>query len=277
MTTVTTFNNAAIARINPHQRQRLFVAAKRGDAETLRVILAERPDAVAWRLGGRFVLQAAANHAQMESVRILLEAGANPNLKIPDDYSTPLLEAVRNDDVPMMKLLMEKNAVLDIGAGSVAALPTAIRQDAVNAMAFIIEKGASISAPDESGQPPLHAAISAKRFKAAQLLLDKGADINIRDAETLTPLMLAAKEKNLAGGVFLTDRQANEKLRSDIHETADDMAVSFAGDDNEFLKGWLGMAEARRRRELKAFLPAMRNGLGEDISAPPRAVFKRKI
>lgn len=279
------FNSAAEARpdlpamqaVSPHLRQRLFVAAKKGDEETLNAIIKDRPDAIAWRMGGKFILQAAVEKKQAGAVRVLLAAGANPNWKNDGDLSAPLMESVRNDDVKIFNMLVVAGAGFSTAGGDDGHFMNAVRHNCPDMVKLLVEKGASPMALSDDANPALHVAVSGKWFKSAQALIEAGADINARNGETLTALMRAAQERNLPGGAFLTDRGADETLKSDLLETADDMAAAFAGDDKKFLAGWQGMAMTRRRRAMTAFLPALRNGLGEELAAPPRATFRRKL
>ncbi len=273
MTPTNQFNNA----VNPHLKQKLFVAAKHGDQNTLRTILGEHPEAANWRLGGKSVLQAAVEKKQYTSIATLLQAKADANAKSDDGLTSPLVIAARNDDTHMIVQLIHGGAkAYAVGGGDATPLMNAVRHNAAKAIAVLLAHGASHAANNDEGNPALHVATSAGRLKAAAALLAGKADINQRNAETLTPLMLAAKEKNLKAAKFLLENGADDTLKSDLRETALDMARAFAGGDRVFLDGYENLMAERLRKLTRDFLPQMAKGAGRDLEAPGRATFRKK-
>lgn len=54
----------------------------------------------------------------------------------------------------------------------------ACKHNAVEAINFLLEKGANINAKDKIGFTPLMCAVRSGRYKLCQMLLHKGADVN---------------------------------------------------------------------------------------------------
>jgi uncharacterized protein len=129
---------ARIAERTPEGFSTLGLAAFLGGAAPVRVLLdrgADADDDADNRFGVRPVHAAAAAHDH-ETMRLLLEAGADPNLRQQGGF-TPLHSAAHNDDVEMARLLLEHGAdpalaaddgrdarrvAADDGAAGVAAL-----------------------------------------------------------------------------------------------------------------------------------------------------------
>ena len=60
-----------------------------------------------------------------------------------------------------------------------------------DSLAFLAERGASVTAEDWSGATPLHIAVSDGRRLLTKHLIDLGADMDVSDATGRTPLDIA--------------------------------------------------------------------------------------
>lgn len=280
MSATPSFNNAAggnTVRPDPHMRQRVFVAAKRGDLAALAEILDTHDGAMGWRLGGKSLLQAAVEKKQIPVINLLLKRKADPNTRSEDGLNSPLVAAARQGDTHILLLLIHGGAKLAMERdGDVSTIMNAVRHGHGAAVTLLLTHGSSHSMVDGEGNAPLHVATAAGHFAVAAALLKGGADINQRNYETLTPLMLAAKERNLPAMKFLLDRGADETLRSDLNETAHDIVYAFAGDDRAFLRGYEQLLAERRAARTREFLPMLKDGTGETMVPPARAAFRRR-
>jgi ankyrin repeat protein len=124
-----------------------------------------------------------------EAVRILLEAGADPNSRAVG-AQTPIELARMLGKTEMLKLMSSitgDKPVVTPDAFYMAAL--AGETDRVREM---IEAGADLHARAELGDTALHGAANGGREDIVRLLLEAGADPNARGATGATPLMRAA-------------------------------------------------------------------------------------
>lgn len=141
---------------------------------------------------------AAAYFGDLKSLRRLLKAGADPQMPIPGHWGSAMRAAAasrpRSRVIQVMKLLIEyeadPNTLLNTGdLGETSALAIAVYIQAVDAIQFLIQKGADVNMilPKESHCALVvalggleHGQYSAKVLKA---LLDAGADVNLEPPE----------------------------------------------------------------------------------------------
>jgi len=141
----------------------LVVAAREGDFETVRALLAKRVNVNEQARDGATAILWAVHQSDLKLVQALVAAGANVNT--PNRYGvTPLLEASRTGDTPMI--------------------------------AELLKAGADVKEtfhPD--GETALMAASRTGKLEAVELLLKAGADPNAADKyQKQTALMWAAEE-----------------------------------------------------------------------------------
>ncbi len=138
----------------PESAARLVAAIHAGDADAIRLLVAEEPVLATDPLGGPFKTRTALHVVAdwpgyfpngPEVVRVLLGAGADPNARSPGD-ETPLHWAASSDDV-------------DVAAA-------------------LIDGGADIEAPDGSIGTPLDNAIGYSCWRVADLLAARGARVD---------------------------------------------------------------------------------------------------
>lgn len=140
-----------------------------------------------------------AKKIDLESIRILLAAGVNPNEA--DTFGiTPLINTAKVGNIPAMQLLLDGGALINYTAAPIhqTALLVASSFGQLPAVKFLIEKGADLNAPDTNGVTPLIAATQNGLFDVAEELSRAGADKEIRDAVGLSALDYANNGGNAA-------------------------------------------------------------------------------
>jgi uncharacterized protein len=185
----------------------LVVAARDGDFEAVRTLLAKRVDVNEPARDGSTALLWAVYHSDVRMARALLGAGAN--FAKPNRYGiTPLLQASRNGDTPMIAELMK------VGAD--------VRRSV-----------------HPEGETPLMAASRTGRLDAVELLLEAGSDVNATDSyQNQTALMRAAEEGHVDVVNALLAAGANPNVKSHVsslterkhadHSTGGFTALMFA-------------------------------------------------
>jgi ankyrin repeat protein len=166
------------------ERPAVIDAARNGDRAALRALIQKKADVNQADLDGATALHWAAYHDDLESVELLVSAGANVNAAN-DLGATPLWIASTN------------------------AVPVAKR---------LLAAGANPNLALLAGETPLMAAARAGQAGVVELLLAKGADANARGPRSQTALMWAAAEGHpgvvkalLAGGADVHARSAEWK------------------------------------------------------------------
>ena len=184
---------------------------------------------------GYTALHAAVLRGDLALVNALLARGANPNAPIakgtPSRYyskdwalsasslvgATPLWQAARYGDVPIMRALVAAGAnpkyafadgstilIVSVGAnsgygtgdrrerylgpGDIAPTPEENERVTYAAAAAALEMGADVNATNQAGDTALHVAATQALDSVARLLVEKGANLEAKNKRGLTPL-----------------------------------------------------------------------------------------
>ena len=198
----------------------LALAAGNGDAATIELLLAAGADANAALSDGQTMLMLAARAGTPAAVSALLAHGARVDTKERVLGETALIWAAAENHGAAIDVLAGAGADLDarsnpltfarrdygdgksgrftvLPRGSWTPLMYAARQDATNALAALVNDGASLDATDPDGTTALTLAVINAHYDAATLLLDAGADPNVADARGMTPLYAAVDMNTL--------------------------------------------------------------------------------
>jgi len=196
--------------------------------------------------GGRPDLPSLDETSALDVIKLLLDAGANPNarLRLPPPFrnvgndrgldgmlttgATPLLRAAKALDAPAITLLLGKNADLTLtnsrgmtptmaaaGLGSVDAdtrgfyLSEDTQQRSIESLKLLLDAGGDINAQDSRGLTALHEAARWGWNDVVTFLVAHGADLNAKDAKGNTPVDSALGK---AGG------NSRGGARIDVHE-----------------------------------------------------------
>lgn len=137
---------------------------------------------------GLTALLNASYYGFLESVKILLDAGADVSIKGNDGTSAVIMLAYRkrksSDDDKILDLLISKGSDIDSqdNDGS-TALSFAVASDDKNLVKILLSRGASVDVKDNDGQTAIWNICQSNKhgIEILDMLLLKGADINALD------------------------------------------------------------------------------------------------
>jgi len=198
-----------INRLDPEKRNAaLIAAANQGEAQTVQALLGRGMDLTT---AGAKALEKVADsrysspyniseQAQVETLRVLLEAGADPNARYAEEL-TPLMLVVRSDSEPLaaVKTLIKHGADVNAkcdcsacdprsGSHGCGALLIAASKGHRDTVMALLDKGARVNDQTDANRTAL---MLTGKADIVRTLLQKGADPNIQDSEGKTALMWA--------------------------------------------------------------------------------------
>jgi uncharacterized protein len=157
-------------------------AAMRGDRVAVRTAIARKADVNLAQVDGTTALHWAVERDDLETVDLLLGAGARVAARTREAV-TPLQLAAINGSAPMLDRLLKAGADPNAGltpAGD-TALMMAARTGKTDAIRVLAEAGANVNAKETwGGTTPLMWAVSEGHDEAARVLIAAGADVNAR-------------------------------------------------------------------------------------------------
>lgn len=158
-------------------RTALEWAAARGDDRAVTTLLSygADPNVMDKKLNTPLTLASNQNHTVC--VRLLLEAGANPDPPLPTGtkFGSPLNCAARNASDPLLiKTLLDFNADIEASnVDGVTPLLQVARGNSASHAMLLLEYGADINVTSKDGRTPLTTAIIYNNHNVLELLLDR--------------------------------------------------------------------------------------------------------
>jgi ankyrin repeat protein len=188
----------------------LCVAVEAGHADVARILLGA--GARADRKGEQSPLVAAAGEGQLECVKMLIEAGADPAQPSGDAWS-PITAACSHGHTEVVRLLIESGATPNESKASLTPFGVALMDGCEEVVALLLESGLDPNVRDESGSTALNDAIMHGRGDLVARLLEMGAHANVADEEGATPLLGACNHEDLEVARMLLDAGADPNQR----------------------------------------------------------------
>ena len=200
----------------------LMAAASAGHTSVVSYLLDQGADvnAVEERDGDKTGVTALMIAANLETARLLVEHGADINLK--DEAGENALMHHLND-TKICKYLLSRGADIEArdNQGNTVLINSAGRScenpetdNSYTSVSFFLANGAVVDARDNSGGTALMAAASSGNLKSVKILLDQGANINLKDNQEQTALSEAATSSNAEVVRFLIANGANAQFKT---------------------------------------------------------------
>ncbi|KAL0393983.1 UNVERIFIED_CONTAM: Potassium channel AKT1 [Sesamum latifolium] len=161
----------------------------------------------------------AASKGFLECVLLLLDYGANPNKK-DSEGNVPLWDAILEKHEAVIKVLVDNGATLSSGdVGGFACF--AVEQNNIELLKEITKFGGDVTLLNSSGTTALHTAISEENVEIVKFLMEQGADIDKPDVHGWTPRALADHQGHEEiKALFETKQKSKDHVRHQENEQA---------------------------------------------------------
>lgn len=199
---------------------RLLIAARLGDIDSVKELLAHSPSLLNMKMeqsevrqqraqvveAGFTALHEAAMHNQANLAQLLLEYGAHSNIRTGHGL-TPLHEAVIYHCHETAAILLAHGADTELPHyNGLRALHLAAMKGDARMVQLLLEYGAIIDCRSRYAHTPLHWAALKGHVEVVHLLLTHGADQTPRDVKGRTPLDWAIDSDNATVTALLQER-----------------------------------------------------------------------
>ncbi|MCS5420327.1 MULTISPECIES: ankyrin repeat domain-containing protein [Psychrilyobacter] len=153
------------------------------------------------------LLLLACEHKRIKNTKKLLQLGGEIEVKS-EDGLTPLMTAIKNKDLEMVKLLVSSGAGLgevsdEKNKLKVTPLIYSVAEDEFDIFKYLIDKGADVEL-----QNPVYHGVAHRNKPMIRALLDKNVKLDI-EVEGMTPLLSAVISKDLEIMKMLIEGGAN--------------------------------------------------------------------
>lgn len=189
-------------------------AFKNGEINAIKAYIA---NANIYNMSGNLPLEMSIEHNQIEAVRLLLNAGMDPNHEgkpgFPCDLF-PLQIAAKSGHAQICHLLIHAGAQVDITNGrNLTPLGIAAAQGHEEVVQLFLESGAEINKVLGWKWSALSLAAHGQHWNMVKFLVSKGADVNMGDERTGYPLKYAIRAGDEEMITFLLNAGARKDVK----------------------------------------------------------------
>ena len=210
----------------------LIRAAERGRTEVVKLLLEKGADVNVKQIGtGATALIMASQGGHTEVVKLLLEKGADVNAK-DNNGITALLIASSKGRTEVVKLLLGKGADVNVKTTNdgTTAMWQASQNGHTEVVKLLLEKGADVNAKDNNGITALLIVSSKGQTEVVKLLLGKGAEVNAKTTnDGVTALWQAAWQGHIEVIKLLLEKGADVNVKKTTNGATALMAAAESG------------------------------------------------
>ncbi|XP_026090625.1 ankycorbin-like isoform X1 [Carassius auratus] len=254
--------------------ERLLSAVEHGEADKVTSLLSKKGTCpTKLDSEGKSALHVAATRGQAECLAVILAHGADVSLQDASGF-TALHLAAKNNHPECAKKLLQAKCVVDAAdsSGRTALHHAAASGDTV-IVQLLCEHKCHVNLKDSDGFTPLLLSASHSHAEVCQSLLDWGANINARDKDGRTAVMLASESSCPAAVELLVQRGADLQM---VDSLGHDVLYYAKLSDSSDVQTVLNMTLHRHQSEsdkISARTSQHGQKLNEDRSSTPK---KRK-
>jgi ankyrin repeat protein len=230
-------NGAVVDAPNEHGDPPLHGATRFGKMEAIVFLLDHGADVNALNRAGETALTWAADLKKLDVMKLLLDRGASVNA---GNGLTPLCCAASSGSLEACQLLLAHHADPNgsRSASENTPLQSAAKDGSADIVVALIDAGAKLETPIGPGLTALMLAAENGKWECVRALVQKGANVNVVDSldANRTPLHFAAAAGNLEIVQFLLSHGALRDAKDKLGNTPYDFAKRAAGSNAELLK-----------------------------------------
>ena len=174
-------------------------------------------------------LHAAARFGNYDIAKLLVEFGANPEVRLDEQYHM----AYAKGPLAMFRFIFGRCSDLNsldprVGnAGYLTPLHVASQYGHFDVAHLLLDRGADVNVCDEKGRTPLHFASNQGYLAIARLLIDRNADVNARTKDRKTPIHFASDDRHRDVAMLLIEQGAEVDSRDKAFKTPLNRAAKF--------------------------------------------------
>jgi ankyrin repeat protein len=217
----------------------LLDAVQKGDVELTRDLI-ENGVLLGPKMDIAMVVRVAAASRHPECLKLLLESGA-PAWSQWDDYKPAMLAASESGDLESVQLLLDHGASPNVETAWVfnavhTPLLAAASSDHEEVVEVLLANGASPACIDSAGSTPLLQAASTGNARIVNMLLDNGADINKKNlaGRNATEIALMRKHRVVFHHLIENGGTYDEKWAALHHSEA--LKMIMGPEDQDFME-----------------------------------------